>query len=80
MHPDTLTQFFLWCSVINTGLMFFWILIFKAAPDWIYRTQTVFFPIGREQYTVVLYGFLAAFKTLVIVFNWVPYFALRIMS
>ena len=80
MHLANMTEFFLWCGVINTGMMFFWVLIFTLAPDWVWRTQKVFFPIPREQFTTMLYCFLGSFKVLVIVFNWVPYFALRIMA
>ena len=39
MHPETFAQFFLWCSVINTGLLIFWALILLVAPGWVYRTQ-----------------------------------------
>ena len=80
MHLANMTEFFLWCSVINTGLMIFWTLVFVLAPDWVYRTQKAFFPISREHLTVVLYCYIGFFKVMVIVFNWVPYFALRIMA
>ena len=80
MHPATFVEFFLWCSVINTGLLVFWGLVFMLAPDWVYRTQSAFFPMERKQLSLVLYCFLGFFKAMVIVFNWVPYFALRIMT
>lgn len=80
MHPDTVIQFFLWCSVINTGLLIFWTLIFAIVPDWVARTQQSFFPIPKEQLTIILYCFIGFFKVMVIVFNWVPYFALKLMT
>ena len=80
MHPDTVIQFFLWCSVINTGLLIFWTLIFAIAPGWVARTQQGLCPIPREQLTIILYCFIGFFKALVIVFNWVPYIALKLMT
>lgn len=80
MHPATLSEFFLWCSVINTGLMLFWALILLLAPGWVYRTQKPYFPWGEEQFRMVFYCVIAFFKVMIIIFNWVPYFALKIMT
>jgi hypothetical protein len=80
MHPANMTEFFLWCSVINTGLLLLWALMLLVAPGWVYRTQKAYFPMDESQFRLVFYCLLGFFKMQVIVFNWVPYFALRIMS
>ena len=80
MNIETLTSFFMWCSIINLGLFTLWIVCFKCAPDWTYRMQRMWFPISRETYQTVVYAFLASFKIVVLVFNVVPWVALRIIG
>lgn len=80
MDVPTLTSFFLWCTVLNVGLLLFWSAWFLFAPDLVYRTQKRFVPISREQFDLVMYGFLGLFKIAVIVLNVMPYVALRIIG
>jgi len=80
MHPDTLAQFFLWCAVINTGMLLLWTLFLLATPGWIYSTQKPFFPMEKDQFRLVFYCLIGFFKVMVIIFNWVPYFALKIIA
>ncbi len=80
MDIQTLTLFFQWCSIINISLLVFWSLFVIGAPNWVYRTQSMFLPITRETFNITIYCFLGAFKFLVIVFNVVPYIALRIIG
>jgi hypothetical protein len=80
MAIQTLTEFFMWCTIMNLTLMVFWSAIFLLAPDWVYRTQVKFVPVSREVFNVTLYGFLGLFKIFVLVFNLVPYLALSIIG
>jgi hypothetical protein len=77
---QTLTTFFGWCSLINGGLLVFISLWFMVAPDLVYRTQTTFFPMSRQTFSLVFYGFLGLFKIFFLVFNLVPYIALHLIS
>ena len=54
--------------------------MFMLAPDLVYRTQRKFFPITREIFDMVIYGFLGLFKIFFIVFNLVPFLALLIVG
>lgn len=80
MSIETLQDFFLWCTVINSGLFAFWAAMFSFAPDLVYRTQRRWFPLSQEHFTVVMYSFLGLFKIFVLVFNLVPLIALFIIS
>ncbi len=80
MELATLRAFFMWCTVINGGLLIFWTTICAAAPELVYRTQRVWFPISREFFTMAIYGFLAIFKIQFLMFNLVPYLALVLLS
>ncbi|MHA1529353.1 MAG: DUF6868 family protein [Alphaproteobacteria bacterium] len=50
------------------------------APDWVYRMRSRWFPLPRETYDAMIYGFLGVFKMVFIVFNLVPYLALSIVG
>jgi len=80
MDIQTLTSFFMWCAIINASLLTFWTIIFVAIPDFVYRTQSIFFPIPRETFNMAIYAFLALFKIFVLFFNVVPFVALLIVG
>lgn len=80
MTLEMLTDFFMWCTVINVGLMLFWVLMVMAMPNLVYRMQTIFVKIDREHFDRAMYNFLGLFKVVVIVFNIVPWLTLLIMQ
>lgn len=80
MGIETLTAFFMWCSIINGGILTLWTAFFLFAPDLVYRIQYRWFPIQRESYNVVMYSFLGLFKILFLMFNVVPFAALLIVG
>jgi len=77
---QTLTAFFMWCTIINGGLLMLWTVFFAFAPKLVYRTQSAWFPIPRETFNIILYSFLGVFKIFFLVFNLVPYLALLIID
>lgn len=80
MEIQQLTEFFMWCSIINGGLLVFWTFWLLLVPDLVYRVQTTFFPMNRETFNTMMYGFLGAFKLAFIMLNLVPYLALVIIA
>ena len=78
MDIQTLTTFFMWCTIINGVLLLLSITLFMLVPDLVYRTQSLWFPIPRETFNVVYYSFIGLFKIVFLVFNAVPYIALLI--
>lgn len=80
MAISTLTTFFMWCSIINGGILILWIAFCMFAPDLVYNTQRIWFPIPRETFDVLIYGFLGLFKIFFLTFNLVPYLALLIIA
>ncbi len=76
MDLHTLTMFFMWCTIINGGLLILWTACSVFAPSLVYRTQSKWFPMPRETFNVVIYSFLGFFKIVFLVFNVVPYVAL----
>lgn len=80
MDIETLTQFFMWCTILNGGLLVLWTSMLMAAPDLVYRTQSKWFPIPRATFDVVIYSFLGLFKIFFLFFNVMPYVALLIVG
>ena len=79
MDIQTLTQFFMWCTIINATMFALAVLMCSAAGNFVYRTQTALFPMSRETFTVVIYSFFGLYKLLIILFNFTPLIALLII-
>ena len=80
MDIQTLTTFFMWCVVINGALLVLWTTMCILVPTLVYRTQSIWFPLPRDTFNVVIYSFLGLFKIVFLVFNVVPYVALLIVG
>lgn len=80
MSIQSLTAFFMWCTIIDGALLVIWTVAFLFAPDLVYRTQRRWFPIPRETFNVIMYSFLGLFKIVFLAFNAVPYVALLIVG
>ena len=80
MNIKIMEEFLLWCGVINFGLFLSWFLFFTIAHDWMYRITGRWFRLSVEQFDVLHYIGMALFKMGIILFNLVPYIALRIIG
>ncbi|HAH47210.1 DUF6868 family protein [Gimesia sp.] len=80
MDLQTLTAFFMWCTIVNGSILIVWTLIFLLAPDLVYRSQHAWIPLPRESFNVIMYCFIGLFKLLFLVFNAVPYLALLLIG
>lgn len=54
MNLPMLTNFFMWCTLINGGILLLWTGIYFLAPELLYRTPKRWFTGSRE--TSFLYG------------------------
>jgi hypothetical protein len=80
MNIETLTAFFMWCTIINGAMLVLWSIFAIFAPDMMYRTHSKWFAIPREKYNALIFTFLGLFKICFIVFNLVPYLALLLVG
>ena len=71
-----LTRFFMWCTIVNAGLLAISFLFLAFAADFVYKMHGKWFPMPRETFTVVLYAYLGLYKILILVFNLVPWLVL----
>jgi hypothetical protein len=78
MTIDRLLKFLLWCTVINYAVILIWFLFFIVAHDSIYLLHSAWFRISVQQFDMLHYGGMAIFKIGILLFNLVPYIALRV--
>lgn len=69
-----------WCTLIDLGLLMVWFLFFFMAHDWMYRIHSKWYNISVDKFDTIHYAGIAFFKILVLMFNLVPYLALRIVG
>ncbi len=79
MTVDNVIAVLGWCMVINFGLLLFWVLAIRLMPDLVYRSQALVTSMSREDLDRTMYRLLGQFKFAVIIFNFAPYMALRIV-
>ena len=80
MNIELLRSFFLWCTVINYGVLLLWVLAFWFVHDWHYGLTSRFFKVSVEKYDLINFCGIAAFKIALILLNLVPYIALCIVG
>ncbi len=69
-----------WCAAINYGALLWWFLFFKFAHDWVHRLHARWFRLSAEQFDAIHYAGMAIYKIGILLFNLVPYVALRIVG
>jgi hypothetical protein len=73
-------DFLLWCTVLNYGVLLVWFLFFMLAHDWMYQLHGRWFHLSVEQFDTLHYTGMALYKIGILLFNLVPYIALRIVG
>jgi len=77
---EVLREFFAWCSLISIGLFMFSAIFVVLLRQPIARIHAKMFGLKESDLSRTYFQYLAQFKIAIIVFNIVPYFALRIIS
>jgi hypothetical protein len=72
--------FFGWCTVINLVVLLLWFLAFSRAHDLLYRVHGRWFRISKETFDAMHYAGMAFYKICIILFNIVPFIALRVVT
>ena len=80
MSIQTITQFFMWCTIINVIIFLVSVFVIMVASDLAFRVHSKMFKISREAFNVALYSFLGLYKIGLIMLNIVPYVALLVIQ
>ena len=69
-----------WCSVINIGLLIYWILALTLGNAFVFQIHTCWFDIPHDRFDEIHYTMMGYYKLMVILFNVTPYLVLRFVQ
>lgn len=75
-----LRDFLLWCAIVNYAVLFVWFFAFVFAKRSLLRLHDRWFRLSQNQFDVIHYSGMAAYKIAVLSWNVAPYIALRIAA
>ena len=78
MNAQRLTRTLGYCTVINYIVLIVWFVAFIFAHDWLLAIHTRWFKLSPDQFDFAHYLGMAVYKIGILLFNLVPYLALRI--
>jgi hypothetical protein len=76
---ENLIAFFGWCSVLNILLLSISAFFVFFLKSYISKIHSILFDISRDDIYKSYFQYLAFYKILIIVFNIIPYIALKII-
>ena len=81
MSIDNVIDFLKWCMILNFSLYIFSLSIFMLLSDFGYNLhkRLGFFEGNKVQHKQIVFVYFGVWKLIVIVFNLVPYLALKII-
>ncbi len=77
---DTLATFFGWCTVINIGVLVLAVLVFSLFHDIFATITAAMFGVTKPEAEVTFFRVFHQYRFAVLILNFVPYLALKIMS
>jgi hypothetical protein len=80
MNVELATKAFLWCAAINYGILIVWFLLFAFPHQWFYRLVGKWYRVTAEQFDTLNLALMSLYKVGILLFNIVPYIALRIVG
>ncbi len=80
MTTELICRTLAWCSLINIGILLFWWFWIMLAHDFMFRFHGKWFKLSVDTFDAIHYGLMGFFKLGIILFNIIPYFALRIVG
>ena len=79
MTPELIQGVLGWATLINFGILLWWFGFFAFAHDFTSKLPSTWFNIPADRFAAIHYNAMAIFKLGVVLFNLVPYLALRIV-
>ena len=70
----------LWCTIINFGMLGLWGLLFLLPHEWMYRVAGRITRLSTAQLDTINVMGMVLYKLGILLFNLVPYLALRIVG
>lgn len=74
------SDFLLWCALLNYAVLLAWFVAFGFAHAWMRSLHGRWFRLSEERFDGIHYAGMAVYKVGILLFNVVPYVALRILG
>jgi len=78
MNHFPLSDFLLWCTLLNYLVLLLWFVAFSLAHDWMFKLHGRWFGLTTAQFDALHYGGMAVYKVGILLLNLVPFIALHI--
>lgn len=80
MTIELLSRFFMWSSVINLACALLVVIVIRIGGSNIYKIHSNFFNVSEEKAAQTIYASMVSYKTIIFVFNVIPYIVLQIIK
>ncbi len=80
MNIEILSQFFMWCSIINLGASLLVLVVVSIGKNKVYKIHSKLFNVSEEKAAETIYSSMINYKTIIFVFNIIPYIAIQIIK
>ena len=80
MDIEKLQEFFFWCMLVNLGIYVLTAILVLVFHGTILKIQRKMFRLDEETVSKAVYTYLANYKLLITVFNFVPWIAILIIK
>jgi hypothetical protein len=80
MNVQLISDFVLWCAILNYTVLLFWFVAFVFAHGWLLRLHSRWFHMSEDRFDSIHYASMAVYKIGILLFNLVPFLALRIAA
>ena len=79
MNMTQWTSFLGYCLILNYAILIIWFLAFVFIENFIKKIHLQWFKLSDTQFDTIHYSAMAVYKILILVFNLVPYIALKLL-
>ena len=80
LTQENVRKFLGWCSVINIGILIYWILAITLGNEFVFQIHTWWFDIPDDRFDEIHYTMMGYFKLMVILINVTPYLVLKFVK
>ncbi|WP_408954784.1 DUF6868 family protein [Natroniella sp. ANB-PHB2] len=80
MDLELLRTFFMWCTILNVGLLTLSFPFLILGTDFVYKIHSKWFSMPRETFNMVIYSLIGIYKIFIFIFNLVPWITLTIIK
>jgi len=79
-YIEMITEFLGWCAVVNVAILFLSSVMLIVMRGWIIKIHAKLTGVSEADLPSIYLQFLGNYKLLILMFNLVPYFALRLSA